>query len=158
MYNKSIELLNKAVADELVAVHQYLYFHFHCADQGLATLADLFKKTALMEMKHVEKISERVLFLKGDIDMKGAEEVKKIRLAREMLELAALMEKSSVNSYNQWANECSATLDAGSKQLFEELVSEEEQHFARFDLELENIRKYGDHYLAMQSIEHHKEA
>ena len=35
MYEKSIELLNKAVADELHAVHQYMYFHFHCDDHGL---------------------------------------------------------------------------------------------------------------------------
>ena len=35
MYEKSIELLNRAVADELSAVHQYMYFHFHCDDQGM---------------------------------------------------------------------------------------------------------------------------
>ena len=42
MYEKSIELLNKAVADEMYAVHQYMYFHFHCDDQGLELLANLF--------------------------------------------------------------------------------------------------------------------
>ena len=38
MKQKSIDLLNKAVADELSAVHQYMYFHFHCDDQGLDLL------------------------------------------------------------------------------------------------------------------------
>ena len=43
MHKKSITLLNKAIADELCAVHQYMYFHFHCDDQGLDLLAGLFK-------------------------------------------------------------------------------------------------------------------
>ena len=53
MHEKSIELLNKAVADEISAVHQYMYFHFHCDDQGYDLLAGLFKKTAIEEMLDV---------------------------------------------------------------------------------------------------------
>jgi bacterioferritin (cytochrome b1) len=41
---KSISLLNEAIADELRALHQYMYFHFHCDDKGYDLLADLFKK------------------------------------------------------------------------------------------------------------------
>jgi bacterioferritin (cytochrome b1) len=47
MYEKNIELLNKAVADELSAVHQYMYFHFHCEDQGFELLASQFIKTEI---------------------------------------------------------------------------------------------------------------
>ena len=47
---KSIELLNKAVADELLAVHQYMYFHFRCDDMGYDLLSGLFKRTAIQEM------------------------------------------------------------------------------------------------------------
>ena len=42
MHERSIELLNKAVADELSATHQYMYFHFHCEDQGYELLAGFF--------------------------------------------------------------------------------------------------------------------
>ena len=49
MHEKSIEVLNAAVADELSAVHQYMYFHFHCDDQGYDLLAGLFKTTAIEE-------------------------------------------------------------------------------------------------------------
>ena len=63
---KSIELLNKAVADELLAVHQYMYFHFRCDDMGYDLLSGLFKRTAIQEMMHVEQLSERILFLKGE--------------------------------------------------------------------------------------------
>ena len=62
MKEKSIELLNKAIADELSAVHQYMYFHFHCDDQGYDLLAGLFKKTAIDEMIHIEKLAERIPF------------------------------------------------------------------------------------------------
>ena len=65
----SIDLLNKAVADELQAVHQYMYFHFHLDDQGFGPLSLLFKRIAIMEMGHVELLAERILFLKGDVEM-----------------------------------------------------------------------------------------
>ncbi|MEJ2596346.1 MAG: ferritin-like domain-containing protein [bacterium] len=60
MYEKSIELLNKAVADELSAIHQYMYFHFHCDDQGFDLLANHFKRTAIDEMTHVETLAESI--------------------------------------------------------------------------------------------------
>ncbi len=156
MKEKSIELLNKAVADELYAVHQYMYFHFLCDDQGYDLLAGLFKKTAIDEMIHIEKLSDRILFLKGEIDLKAAEEVKKINNVDGMLEQAANMENESARDYNLWANECSANADSVSKQLFESLVVDEENHFQQFDTELENLKKFGDRYLALQSIERSK--
>jgi bacterioferritin len=156
MHEKSIELLNKAVADELYAVHQYMYFHFHCDDQGYDLLASLFKRTAIQEMIHIERLSERILFLKGDVEMNAASEVHKVREVAEMLKMAAKMEEESAKEYNVWANECSANADAISKQLFESLVAEEENHYDQYDTELENLRKFGDGYLALQSIERSK--
>ena len=69
MHEKSVELLNKAVADEVAALHQYMYFHFHCDDQGFDLLATLFKRTAIEEMIHVEVLAERILFLGGEVEM-----------------------------------------------------------------------------------------
>lgn len=156
MHEKSITLLNKAVADELSAVHQYMYFHFHCDDQGLDLLAGLFRRTAIEEMMHVEHLAERILFLKGDVEMKTAMETKSIKSVKEMLELARQMEQESVKEYNLWANECSANADSVSKKLFEDLVADEERHFDQYDTELENMSKFGDNYLALQSIERSK--
>ena len=153
---KSIELLNKAVADELSAVHQYMYFHFHCDDQGYDLLANLFKRTAIDEMMHIEKLSERILFLKGDVEMVAAEPVQKIHDVKAMLEMATTMETASARDYNHWANECSKNEDSVSKKLFEELVADEEMHFDRYDKEMDNLVKFGDNYLALQSIERSK--
>jgi len=156
MHEKSIILLNKAVGDELSAVHQYMYFHFHCDDQGYDLLAGLFKKTAIDEMLHVERLAERILFLKGEVEMKVKDEVQPIKDVKEMLKKAAKMEEESAKEYNIWANECSANADSVSKKLFEDLVTEEERHFDQYDTELENMAKFGDNYLALQSIERSK--
>ena len=153
MHEKSIKLLNEAIADELFAVHQYMYFHFHCDDMGFDPLAGLFKRTAIQEMIHIERLAERALFLKGEVEMKAAAEVSKIHDVKEMLKMAAKMEEDSARDYNKMANECAANADSISKQLFESLVGEEEVHFDQYDNELENMKKFGDNYLALQSIE-----
>lgn len=156
MKEKSIELLNKAIADELSAVHQYMYFHFLCDDRGYELLSGLFKRTAIDEMMHVERLAERVLFLKGEVEMKPAVEVEKIHDVKAMLEMAAKMESESARDYNLWANECAANADSVSKKLFEALVEEEERHFDQYDVEMENLKTFGDNYLALQSIERSK--
>jgi bacterioferritin len=153
MYEKSIELLNKAVADEMSAVHQYMYFHFHCEDQGYELLSGLFMKTAIEEMGHVERCAERILFLGGEVEMVASESVQKILDVKAMLELACKMEQGSVKDYNLWANECSANADSGTKKVFEGLVDDEERHFDQYDLEMQKLEKFGDRYLALQSIE-----
>lgn len=156
MHEKSQLLLNKAIADELHAVHQYMYFHFRCDDQGYDLLANLFRKTAIEEMIHIEKLAERILFLKGEVELVAAHPVEKIHDVKEMLKKAAQMEHESAKEYNIWANECASNADSVSKQLFEALVADEERHFDQFDVESENLEKFGDRYLALQSIERSK--
>lgn len=156
MHEKSIELLNQSVADELTAVHQYMYFHFHCDDQAYDLLAELFRRTAIQEMGHIETLAERILFLKGDVDMKASAEVKRVRDVREMLDMARQMEETSARDYNQFANECAQNADSVTKKIFEELVSDEERHYDQYDIEAENIAKFGERYLALQSIERSK--
>ena len=156
MHPESVILLNKAVADELSAVHQYMYFHFHCDDQGYDLLALLFKRTAIEEMLHIERLAERILFLKGEVEIQASCTVKKLQDVTEMLQLAVQMEEGSAKDYNRWANECSSNADSISKKLFEELVMDEERHYAQYDAELENLKRFGANYLALQSIERSK--
>ena len=101
-------------------------------------------------------MAERILFLKGEVEMKAAAEVKKYMNVKDMLKKAAKMEEHSANDYNIWANECSNNADSVSKQLFEDLVADEESHFDQYDMEMENLEKFGDNYLALQSIERSK--
>ena len=155
---KSIELLNRAVADELTAVHQYMYFHFHCDDMGYDTISSIFKRIAITEMMHVERLAERILFLKGEVEMKTSKGVQKITDVEKMLEKAAEMEMGSVNDYNEWAAECGRNADAVTKKMFEDLVAEEEEHQDLFETEMDNLEKFGDNYLALQSIVRSKTA
>ncbi len=159
---KSVELLNHAVALEIETVLQYLYFHFHFEDKGYGHLAKLFKMISIKEMGHIEKLSERILFLKGDVVMKPSKGI--IYLEKDksgdinfdikrVLEIASGLESSTVDLYNKWACECGATGDSASKRLFEELVEMEEEHEDIFDIEEDNFIKFGDTYLALQSIQ-----
>lgn len=152
MYEKSVELLQKAVADELGAVHQYMYFHFHCDDQGLDLLANLFRRTAIEEMMHIERIAERILFLKGDVDLVPEQPVAKIQDIQQMLEKAKQMEQGSIRQYNEWA--VAVGSDSATRKLFEDLVADEERHYGQYDKEVDNIVKYGAGYLAQQAMEH----
>lgn len=149
----SIQLLNEAVADELQAVHQYMYWHFHLDDQGFGPLSLLLKRIAIEEMGHVERLAERILFLKGDAEMVPAGPVEKITEPAKVLSKAAEMEQAGVASYNQAAIKCGQNADAASKQVFEALVNDEERHFDQFDKQLENIKRFGPNYLALQSFE-----
>jgi len=150
--SKSIALLNAAVGDELQAVHQYMYFHFHLADQGLGPLSMLFKRTAIEEMLHVEKLAERILFLKGEVEVVPAGPVEKIAEAAAMLAKAMAMEASSQTDYNKAALECSANADAVSKQVFEGLIADEERHFDQYEKQADHIQRFGLSYLALQSF------
>jgi bacterioferritin len=145
---KSIELLNRAVGDELAAVHQYMYFHFHLDDQGFGPLALLFKRTAIEEMMHIERLAERILFLKGE----PTEPVQKITDPEKVLAKAVAMEGQSVVDYNESAKVCAAHSDAQSKQLFEALIADEERHQDQYEKQMDNIRRFGPSYLALQAM------
>ncbi|MFY9724613.1 MAG: ferritin-like domain-containing protein [Bryobacteraceae bacterium] len=144
--------MNQSVADELQAVHQYMYFHFHLDDQGFKPLSQLFKRIAIQEMGHVELLAERILFLKGDAEMVAAGPVEKILEPEAILVKAMAMEEDSARAYNQAAIECAAEADAASKQIFERLVGDEEGHFDIFDKQHDNVKRFGLSYLALQSF------
>jgi bacterioferritin len=152
----SIKLLNKAVAEELSAIHQYMYFHFILDDLGYDLLASIFKKTAIEEMLHTEKYAERILFLGGDIEMKPAHDVEHIKEPKEMLKWAMKSEEDAIEMYNRWALEASKALDAGTKQLFEEIIADEERHYDQFETESGNLERFGEDYLAQQAMERSK--
>ena len=152
MHEKSIELLNKAAADELSAIHQYMYFHFHLDDQGFSPLAGLFKRTAIREMGHIEMLAERILFLGGDVEMTVSSGVARVTEPEAMLAKAAQMEEDSARDYNAAAVECAANADSASKHMFEQLVRDEEGHFDEFDRQMDHIKRFGPSYLALQSF------
>jgi bacterioferritin len=69
-----------------------------------------------------------------------------------VLAKAVAMEGQSIADYNEWAKECGAHSDAQSKQLFESLIADEERHQDQYDRQMENIRRFGPSYLALQAM------
>lgn len=153
---KSIELLNKGIAGEMTSLHQYMYFHFRLEDMGYDPLAALFHRLSIVEMRHVEEMAERILFLKGEVKMVMKSPVKQIHDVEEMLAYATQLEQQTVADYNEYAKICGANGDAATKKLFEDLVVVEEGHEDIFDTEHGNLKQFGDQFLALQSYSHSK--
>jgi len=152
--NKVITLLNKAIAEEELALHQYVYFHLILEDRGYQLLANLFKRVAVDEMRHVERFAERVLFLGGEVELgKLPKEVEKIKEPLEMLRWAASAEREAVKTYASWAIESSKEGDLGTHELFKRILMEEEEHLDLFERELNNLKEFGEAYLAQQAME-----
>ncbi len=158
-YQTSIDLLNKGVRMETTASLQYMDFHVRLEDIGYKYLAKIFKRVAIQEMKHTEEFAERILFLEGDFDMMPDQKVVKINEGnvKAILQKGIELEQNTIDSYNEWARVCGEARDATSKRIFEELIAEEEEHLDTFRTELDNLERYGDNYLALQSIAESKE-
>lgn len=152
-YSLSIELLNKAMGLEIATSLQYIYFHVHCADRGYTPLAKLFKRTSIAEMSHIEEFSERILFLDGEADINPTFKTVSVRKVEDMLKMAVDLEESTIDNYNTWAHQCGEALDSATKRLFEGIIAQEENHKDLFRMELDNLRAYGDKYLANQAAE-----
>jgi bacterioferritin len=97
---KVIEELNKALREELTAINQYFLHAEMCENWGYERLSEYIKKQSLGEMKHAEKLIERILFLDGTPNMKPLE-LKVGSGVKQMLESDLDLEISAVQQYNE---------------------------------------------------------
>jgi bacterioferritin len=148
MSQKVIDLLNKARSRELTAISQYMSQHYELEDTDFGKLASKFKEIAITEMKHAEKLAERILFLNGEPTSKPDALVKKGQQIPQMLTTNMALESSAIKLYNEAAIVCAAEKDQISKELFEELLKEEEDHLNYFENVKDHIDKLGTAYLA----------
>lgn len=148
MSQKVIDLLNKARSRELTAISQYMAQHYELEDSDFGKLASKFKEIAIAEMKHAEKLAERILFLKGEPTSKPDGVAKKGQKVSEMLNTNMALEAAAMKMYNEAAMVCAAEKDQISKELFEELLKDEEDHFNYFENTKDHVDKLGAAYLA----------
>lgn len=148
MSKKVIELLNQARARELTAISQYMAHHYELEDQDFGKLAAKLKETAIAEMKHAEKLAERILFLKGEPTTKPDGQAQKGQEIAAMLATDIGLEAEAVKMYNESAVICAAEKDQISKELFEELLRDEEDHLNTFENIKDHVDKLGAAYLA----------
>jgi bacterioferritin len=124
---KIIDALNKARADELMAILQYMGHHYEAEGLESPAIMDMFKETAIDEMKHAEKLAERILYLGGTptyqpSPMKRGGDLKK--MVRDDLKA----ENTAIASYKKYIKICANEGDSTSRLMLEEILSEEEEH------------------------------
>ncbi|MEE8449226.1 MAG: ferritin-like domain-containing protein [Thermodesulfobacteriota bacterium] len=124
---KIVEVLNKARADELMAILQYMGHHYEAEGMESPAIMDMFKETSIDEMKHAEKLAERIVYLGGTPTyqpsaMKKGGDLKK--MVRDDLEA----ENSAIANYKKFIKICADEGDSTSRLMLEEILSQEEEH------------------------------
>ncbi len=148
---KVIELLNAAVKEELSAICQYILHSEMQNNWGYTALGGFIKKQAIDEMKHLDALVERILFLDGvpRLDVLPAPKVG--ANVKEQLSNDLDGEVRAVKMYNEAVAACAAAGDNGTRELFEQLVKDEEQHTDWLEAQLGMIQEMGyENYLSRQ--------
>ncbi len=151
-YQVSIDLLNDAVGKEIATSLQYMYFHTRLEDARYEHLSEILRGISIAEMRHIELLSDRILFLQGDVDMNPTFRTRQITSVSDMLRMAMQLEQNTIDGYNDASRIASEHRDAVTHRMFQNLIAEEELHLDTFRTELQNMIDYGDNYLALQSI------
>jgi bacterioferritin len=125
---KVIEYLNAALRSELTAVSQY-WLHFRLQeDWGYGRLAAKSRAESIEEMHHADKLIARILFLEGHPNLQKLDPIRTGQTLRETLECDLAAEHEARALYLAARNHCDGVGDHVSKQLFEELLADEEGH------------------------------
>jgi len=148
MSKKVIDLLNQARSRELTAISQYMAQHYELEDQDFGKLASRLKEIAIQEMKHAETLAERILYLKGEPTSKPDGVAKKGQKIQEMLTTDIGLEAQAIKMYNDASVVCAAEKDQVSKEVFEQLLKDEEGHLDIFENIKAHVEKLGAAYLA----------
>ena len=148
MIQTVIDLLNEARLRELEAINQYMIHHYELENKGFGKLASQIKEIAIVEMKHAEKLAERILFLKGEPLSKPDTTPKKRQEIPEMLATDTVLEGQVVKMYNEAVVICASEKDQQSKDLLEELLGDEESHLNFVENIKDHVDKLGAAYIA----------
>ncbi|HEX6845757.1 MAG TPA: bacterioferritin [Chitinophagaceae bacterium] len=140
-HKKIIEQLNSLLADELTAVNQYIVHAEMCDNWGYKKLGELIKRRAIGEMKHAEKIIERILFLEGT---PAVGTINKISIGSDIekqFRNDQVAETSAVKVYNDSIRLCVSLGDNGTRELLESILNDEETHLDWLETQLEQIKQ-----------------
>jgi bacterioferritin len=148
---KVIEFLNKALYNELVAINQYFLHSRMWKDWGFKALADHEYHESIDEMKHADRLIERILFLEG---LPNLQNLGKLRIGedtQEMLECDLALELEALPDLREGIKHCEKVQDYTSRELLEDILESEEEHIDYLETQLELINKVGlQNYLQSQ--------
>ena len=149
---KVIEYLQKGLRSEMTAIAQYIMHSRMLEDWGIDKLAQTEHKEALEEMQHLDRFVKRILFLEGMPDMQQLDPLRIGKNVKEMLQGDLAAEKEAITLYREAVGVCEQAGDYASRDLFAELIGDEEGHHDFLDTQLGLIESLGlQNYLQSQS-------
>lgn len=138
-----IQKLNEQLADELTAVNQYMVHAAMCANWGYEELHNSNEKRAIDEMKHAERLIDRILFLEGIPIVSKLNTIAIGADVKAQLENDHAAEAEAVKTYNESIKVSVEVGDNGSRELFESILKDEEVHIDWIEAQLDEIAQMG---------------
>jgi bacterioferritin len=148
---KVIAELNAALKEELTAINQYFLHAEMCENWKYNKLGDFIKKQSIDEMKHAEMLIERILFLDATPTMSEAMQLNVGQNVRDQLQADLKLEIGAVAMYNNAIKIAREEGDNASRELFERLLKDEEEHVDWLEAQVHQIKEIGyERYLSQQ--------
>ena len=125
------DMLQKAIAREIQVSVQYMWQHVMAKGLESAEIADVFEDVAIAEMKHAEKIAERIFYF-DVVPTTKPDPIKVGGSLREMLEVDAVAEEEAIDLYKAIIKQAASEGDSTTRLLFEQILADEEAHHDTF--------------------------
>jgi bacterioferritin len=148
---KVIAALNEALKEELTAISQYFLHAEMCDNWHYDKLGSFIKKQSIDEMKHAESLIERILFLDGTPNLTELLHLNVGQTVKDQLQSDLKLELNAVGMYNRSVALAREEGDNISRELFERLLKDEEDHVDWLEAQLHQIKEMGyERYLSQQ--------
>ena len=149
---KVIEFLNEALKNELTAINQY-WLHYRMLDNwGVTKLAEFERHESIDEMKHADKLAERIFFLDGLPNFQLLGRLKIGETVEEVLKADLELEYEALPMLKDAIEHCESVRDYVSRDLFAEILESEEDHVDTLEQQFDMIERMGiEYYIQLQS-------
>ena len=149
---KVIEYLNRGLRSELTAINQY-WIHYRMLDNwGFKALAKKWREESIEEMRHADRFTVRIIFLEGFPNMQVLDPLHIGQTVKEVLECDLQAELDARALYQEAATYCHSVKDYPSRDLFEDLMKDEEGHIDFLETQLDLVAKLGLELYAQHHI------
>jgi len=146
-----VALLNDVLTAELTAVNQYFLHARLCGHWGFERLEEKVRKESIEEMKHADALIKRILFFEGLPNLQRLGKINVGETVPEQLQLDLEIEYEAIERLNQAIELCRTLGDAGTRELLEHMLKDEETHADWLETQQEAIERVGiERYLAEQ--------
>lgn len=149
---KIIDKLNSLLADELLAINQYMMHAEMCANYGYMRLHKIVQDRAIAEMKHAEKLIERILFLEGKPVLTTPVDINVGTTVEDQQKNDHAAELVAINGYNEGIKLAVEIGDNGTREMLGAILKQEEDHIDNIEIQLDQIKQMGIQNYLMEQI------